>query len=260
MNSLRSVPQAKINFLFFQDIITSVMGILILITLMLSLSIRSGEFGATPDVQFESQLKDVQNRLAQIEAENRAAQKQILDAAAVPDRTALENQAAALRRQATLAEEERRQSEAARARADNSAADRQSSTNLENSVSALEKNLASLRERLASTQRQSNAVYIALPPELNQSARKPVAFIVANDKIQIRSLTSTNAVERALSVATDLKPLLSDYDPARDYLIFYFRPSGVKWFAPFREVARAAGFEVGYDAIEEPQEIIFTKP
>ena len=43
MSQLRSVPQAKINFLFFQDIITSVMGILILITLMLSLSLNSGD-------------------------------------------------------------------------------------------------------------------------------------------------------------------------------------------------------------------------
>src|SRR5689334_20835060 len=128
MNPLRTVQQAKINFLFFQDIITSVMGILILVTLMLSLSIRSGEFGATRDTPFQTELTAIKDRLAQIESQNQTAQQAILESAALPDAAALAAQTDAMRRQMAQLEGEQRRSEESMNRVQRSAADNASVT------------------------------------------------------------------------------------------------------------------------------------
>jgi hypothetical protein len=129
---------------------------------------------------------------------------------------------------------------------------------LRQSVSNLETEVAAARDQLATLRRQTNAVYIVPTAEARESAQQPVAFIVSESKIEIRRFNDTDSQERAISSADDLRPLLANFNPARDYIVFYFRPSGAKWFESFRTLVRSLGFAVGYDAIEEQKQIVFS--
>jgi hypothetical protein len=51
---------------------------------------------------------------------------------------------------------------------------------------------------------------------------------------------------------------LQHFDPHQFYVVFYIKPSGIATFADLKATARAAGFEVGYDAMEEDAEIEFS--
>lgn len=265
MSPLRTVPQAKINFLFFQDIITSVMGILILITLMLSLSLNSDDPTTPQEERLQQELLRDRGELTRIENENRAAQQRILTAGSLPDRTVLEARIEALRIEEARARESQRQSEQALAsslRAEHTAqTNRENAASLAQAVTNLTQRISGLREELARAKTNGNVVYLTAADELRQVARRPIVFLVGAEKIEERKSDGGAGEEKSLANgAESMRPILARLDPARDYVVFFLRPSGVKWFAALRDLARKAGFEVGYDAIEEQQEIIFGAP
>jgi hypothetical protein len=261
MSQLRTVREARINFIFFQDIITCVMGILILVTLMLSLSL--GDNAASPEEeQLKSELEKAKATLVQVEAENRSAEQQTLQLAALPDRVALETQISMLKRQIARTAEQLRQSQNAAAalktEQDRAAAELQKNAAVEQQIAKMENEIATARDQLAAARVDTNSVFIIPAPDAQDARRKPVAIIVSNDKIEVRPFSGGRSQEVALSSgAPDLRPILGSLDPARQFLVFYFRPSGAKWFVEFRRLARSLAFTVGYDAVEEQQQLIF---
>ena len=257
MNNFRQVREARINFLFFQDIITCVMGILILVTLMLSLSLNTGEAATAEEQPLQTELRQVKQRLTETEQQNRAIEQQALRLASLPDRPALETELAILKREADQSSNQLRQSEqataAAKAQEQSATLERQNATNLQRAVAALEQQLAAARNTL----RQTNALYV-VPADDARESHEPVAFIVSSNKIQIRRFNNNGSQERSISSADDLRPVLATLNPSREYVVFYFRPSGAKWFEPFRSLARELGFAAGYDAVEENKQVIFS--
>ena len=53
----------------------------------------------------------------------------------------------------------------------------------------------------------------------------------------------------------ELKPL----SPAKDYVLFYIRPSGVDLYAKLKDLATDKGLQVGSDAVGEKTEMEFTR-
>lgn len=261
MNNFRTVKEARINFLFFQDIITCVMGILILITLMLSLSLDAGGAATAEETPAQSELKHLKQTLADTEQQNQAIEQQALRLASIGDRSALETELALLQRQIEQSAEQVRQSEqtaaARNAQAQTALLEMQSATNLQRAVVALKDQLAAAREQLASVRRQTNSIYI-VPSAEPQDARQPIAFILSSNKFRIHRFNNAAAQDGAISSIEDIRPVLASLNPTRDYLVFYFRPSGAKWFEPLRNLARSLGFAVGYDAVEEQKQIVFS--
>ena len=45
-----------------------------------------------------------------------------------------------------------------------------------------------------------------------------------------------------------------------DYLVFYVRPSGIDLFNRCSAAAKRAGFQIGYDAVEENTQVNFSSP
>src|SRR5688572_7433008 len=128
MNRLRTGGNARISFFSFQDIITSVTGILILVTLMLSFSVTTAEDAPSE----EQRMQTARVRLGQIEAENERLQQRRLEAATLPDRTQLQAQIEALKREQAEVQKQREQVEAtlaaARERVEKQAAQTESAT------------------------------------------------------------------------------------------------------------------------------------
>jgi hypothetical protein len=262
MSQLRTVREARINFIFFQDIITCVMGILILVTLMLSLSLGGDEAGTPEEQKIESELRQTKEALTQIEDQNRSAEYKALQLASLPDRAALETQLAILKRVAAQSSEQLRESQnaaaALKAQQERVVGQAQQATNIEKEIATLQQQLDSTRAELLAARANTNSVYIIPAPEAQDAKRQPVAIIVSGNKMQIRRLSGGAPQEHAIiSGATDLRPILATLDPAREYVVFYFRPSGARWFVEFRQLARSLGFAVGYDAIEEQQQLVF---
>jgi hypothetical protein len=262
MSSLRSPARARINLLFFQDIITLVIGILILITLMLSLSL-GGAAATVEEQQLENELREVRASIARVEIENQRAQEQSLAAAALPGAELLENQIAALRREtnAAFAELQRSQFAAVESqqRAAAASARKKVAEQAQANLAEMEKAISELREKLAAA-RTNNTLQI-IPAASSESARSPIAFVVSADKLQLRRFDGPNNAEVSLASGVDsARELFARLDARRESIVFYFRPSGAKWFYPLRTLARAGGFEVGYDAVEEQQQLVFRRP
>ena len=52
---------------------------------------------------------------------------------------------------------------------------------------------------------------------------------------------------------------MAGMNPAKDYVLFYIRPSGVKFFKACKEVIEESRFQIGIDAVEEKAQLIFTR-
>src|SRR4051812_17511779 len=159
MNNFRQVREARINFLFFQDIITCVMGILILITLMLSLSLDAGGAASAQEQPLQTELKQLKQNLAETEQQNRAIEQQALRLVSLADRPALETELTILKREVDQLAEQLRQSEqtavAIKAQERSAAVELQSATNLRQTVATLQEQLTNAR---AALRRQTNSL------------------------------------------------------------------------------------------------------
>ena len=64
----------------------------------------------------------------------------------------------------------------------------------------------------------------------------------------------------AATARQGLEQELALWNPDQDYVVFYVRPSGIEAFTELCDVARRAGFQIGFDAVEEDRQIIFSAP
>jgi hypothetical protein len=261
MNRLRTGGNARISFFSFQDIITSVTGILILVTLMLSFSVTTAEDAPSEEQRIES----ARSRLKQIEAENERLQQRRLEAAALPDPAQTRTQVETLKQEQAELEKQREQLQAklaaARERLEKQATQKEeSAAELRGKIAALEPQLEELREKASRAKTNVNVVYIVPDAQARQNPKAPVAMIVSGERLRAQRLNGADVFETQISSAYSLASALARHNPERDFVVFYFRPSGVKWFDAFREMARQRGFEVGYDAVEEQKEVIFSAP
>jgi hypothetical protein len=91
------------------------------------------------------------------------------------------------------------------------------------------------------------------------STRKPLVAIVSGDGVQLRQFGTADGVrtvDKAV-LGENFPPLLRDYPAADYYIVFYVKPSGVKNFRIVSEAARAAGYKIGYDALNETTQVRF---
>jgi hypothetical protein len=260
MNRLRTGGNARISFFSFQDIITSVTGILILVTLMLSFSVTTAEDAPSE----EQKIQSARVRLEQIEAENERLQQRRLEAATLPDRTQLQAQIEALKREQAEVQKQREQVEAtlaaARERVEKQAAQTESAAELREKIAKMEPQLDELRQKASRAKTNVNVVYIVPDAQARQNPKAPVAMIVSGERLRAQRLNGSEVFETQITSVDSLGAALARHNPERDFVVFYFRPSGVKWFEQFRELVRQRGFEVGYDAVEEQKEVVFSTP
>ena len=258
MNRLRQSGGVRISFFSFQDIITSVTGILILVTLMLSFSLRLDE--EPEERRVENQLREQRDRLAEIERQNTLIQQRRIEATTLPDPAQVQSQLEGLRLEETQLRQQREQAEGAlkvlRERSNNS--DKAASLRAE--VAGLDRRIQEIRGKLEKEKTNTNLLYVIPDAETQRAQKRPVAMVVGADIIKAERINARDARDFAITSRESLQPILRRFDPAKEFVVFYFRPSGAKWFDAFRDEARRAGFEVGYDAVEEQKEIVFGSP
>jgi len=271
-----TTPRGRISFFSFQDIITSITGILILITLILTLYLETPE----ETDALRNELNRVLMKLSDVKAEIQDKQDLLSVASnAVPSQ--LEQEIKTLQGKI---EDQRGQSAQLTSRIEEL---KQRVSELEQSagVRNLRLKLAGLQERLSSIQKTNslltnqiqllenqmartreecrrilqgtNSIWIV--PEPDAFARDPVFVVVSSNGVVCQRFNRSETRQQAPAekAAEFFANLLNGLNREKDYLVFYVKPSGILLFRDCRNAARDAGFAVGYDAATEEQELIF---
>lgn len=93
--------------------------------------------------------------------------------------------------------------------------------------------------------------------ELSDTTKEPV--IVDVGERQIRVMRFDKPGTTTMESAEDFQRSLKSYRKEEQYFVLYFRPSGATRFNSLREAVKDAGFEVGYDAVEESSDLSLGK-
>jgi len=100
-----------------------------------------------------------------------------------------------------------------------------------------------------------------LIPDLSQTSKEPLLVTVAERTIRLERFNKPSEAVLISKVhgEDEFQAALKKYDPLNFYAVFYVKPSGISTFEKVREIAKDANFEIGYDALEENTEIVFSK-
>ena len=282
---LRKLSYTKISFFAFQDIITSVSGILILVTLLLATELdRPSNSANNTNIELERKLSQVILDQTEVDSRNRSLIQLLLEAETAPEVEKLEADITRLKTQltdnkikyASISEQLEGRQSALEARdrilglttvkrkidelnnkvesiAREQAIIRKETTVLEQRVADVQLKILKLREREGK---------LWLIPDKSLTTKEPILTTVSGKIIklerfdhpdQIREFNKSNLTDQFVNG-------LKYFNPLDQYIVFLIRPSGIELFEKIVKIARDKGFDVGFDAIEEDREILFSTP
>jgi hypothetical protein len=123
----------------------------------------------------------------------------------------------------------------------------------------LQANVDALRRLRLQAMELTNRVFVI--PEPDQSGKQPVLVVLSATNGWYNRLGQTNAVEfEERADNADFRRLLDSWDPERQRLVFYIRPSGVIHFLACRQLAAERSFHYGYDVAEESKQYLLATP
>lgn len=93
--------------------------------------------------------------------------------------------------------------------------------------------------------------------ELSDTTKEPV--IVDVSERQIRVMRFDKPGTTTMESTEDFQRSLKSFRKEEQYFVLYFRPSGATCFESLRQAVKDAGFEVGYDAVEENSDLSLGK-
>ena len=259
--SRRSRGGQPFSLFAFQDIITSVTGIIVLVMLILSLELLQRKPN-TPDLDSHALLKQVQRALHTAHEEQIELQEHLQSdqaavlAAAQLSPTELEHQRFQADRQLEqlereLAELAKQNAQAARDRGQLDAKLRERGGEVE-LVKQSRAEAAEAEAELAALQ-QTNRVIYNVPPDSEKTAWLvdiSAARVLAAPVGERRRPLCFEATGGLFETA----PLLAwaeERRPDREYFILFVRPDGLAHFKDLRAGLRARGFDLGFDLIPQ---------
>lgn len=277
---LRKLEPPRVSFFAFQDIITSCSGILILVTLILA-----SDLGETKQSEPSSQeFTETLRRQREIDLENARLQNLLISAETAPSveklqtdiselqqtlrtvtvaRASLSNELATVEaqvddrdRQLGLSDVKKEISRArdeadeVRVRVQAAAAD----------VEQAREQLSRAEALLAKARARENQLWVT--HDRGSNSKKPLFVTVSRAGLSIERYNSPSDRKtfRHTQAATEFETVLAGANPSQDYVLFLVRPSGIGLFNDVESAARKKGFEIGFDAIDEGQEVHFSAP
>ena len=296
---LRGDDEEVASFFAFQDVITAVLGILILIALQLSFSINvvKGEEGNNEgsiddsiisEEEFldnQTKRKELEAKLAELRQRNREImnRKQAIQSAGQSVQ-GIENSLQILRAQVdqlvkdhesfrqTLAQKEQTlreeaaklglsavQSEVAEL-SEKTEDDSKEIAALKRRLQELSSNLSESMSDLSAENRKKDSVWMI--PERSNDGKAPLLVTIDGTNMRFEEFDKPESLRvlRTSSLTSSFKSAVKSYDSRRFKIVFLFKPSGTDYFKKVIELAKDLGFEVGYDPIEESQKVIFSLP
>lgn len=283
---LRSLNSTKISFFAFQDIITSVSGILILVTLILATELDRPTSRTTHDAdpELERKLSETLRQQSEVDSQNRNLQALLAAAETAPASEKLEADITRLRSQ--LADEKKKHASIAEQLAASQSAiearDRtlgltdlkaqiqrviQEAESLAREEAKVRDEMARLDQRVASVQSKllklrEREGKLWLIPDKSSTTKEPILATISGSGAKVERFDHPDQAKEfnKATARTEFDSYLGDAKPLDQYVVFLVRPSGIELFERLVKLARDKGFEVGFDALEENREIHFTTP
>jgi hypothetical protein len=264
---------AAVGFFAFQDIITSVIGIVIFIALLLSLFIgteadvnRSKRIAeqASPEQLQELQtllnkLKTLQSELSSVlslpignplsEAQLReflgilvAQLENIRQSTIITQEgpTEIELDIQSLEKMLQEREKRRQQIQSDLAAAQNKTQDLQS-------------RIQEIQKAILEEEKLRNDLWII--PDKAITTKRPFLIIAGPEEFELKSIDG-----RIQKSGENLQDLLQGVSPLEHYLVFYLKPSAFTRWPGIFKAAKQLNFEVGYEPIREDQNILLGEP
>jgi hypothetical protein len=249
-----------ISLFSFQDLITSLSGILILLVLLMAVdvAVRKARPRATrPSQEVVPDVERLRQTVASLK-EQVAAKKQTMVAASSQDAVAAAEQMTDAERQNAALQDraDRLRAEETALEAD-LAAERAAAAVRSREMEPLRENLAKLREALAKEIENDRRVFyipeegVAKTPIVVECSGSSIRLGFINRNIDPMVMTPTSSGFKAFI------QLVGKYSPEREYFVFMIKPSGVDYWETLRQAAFSAGFDVGHDALEESKTVGF---
>lgn len=260
----------KVSFFAFQDIITCVSGILLIITLLMTTMIADSTPEAAGGAEPDSTLELTEAKLALDEAKSATAtlQAQVL---AMADPSTLKAQTIDFREKLPVAlakaeDMERKVAQSGMDQTTLSARVKEAEKELaelerkkKERVPVLEKLVQDVKEKEARTANAANEW--RLVPKLPANSKIPVMVVVSETSVTIEEFNrpaSRTKLDKA-AIQTGFTAAMQSYNSTLHYFIFYIKPSGIANFGMLREQAAQNHFGVGFDALLEKVELTFSK-
>lgn len=295
---LRGEDDEVASFFAFQDVITAVLGILILIALQLSFSINveSAESGneisdSGADRISEEEFKEAQTQAekltetlestrrqvneqsarkrelleAQLSETEVSASKEILETEIIQLESDLEKVSLALvNHESSLKEsaEELGLTKSLKTVQSLSLENQEMQNTLTTStqrLSRLEQELSEANEKFISEEKKNSFWLI---PQRDENTKRPLLVTIDKRHMQFEEFNKPESL-RVLSTSSlsdSLKAGIARYDPKKFRIIFLFKPSGSHTFEKITDLAKRLGYDIGYDPIRESQTVIFSVP
>jgi hypothetical protein len=268
---------SKITFFAFADVITSVCGMLIFITLLLATDLdRPAESSAQDtDPQAEQKLQETLREQAEADTRNRRLQELLAAAETAPAVEKLDSDILRLRSQ--LSDE--RQKHAALAAqltgSQNAVEARDRTLGLTGLKTTIQRTLqeseslatqeAKIRGEMASLETQVGRVQsqllkarqregqIWLIPDKTATTKEPILVTVAGSGVTIERLDHPEQRRQLEKSGADsaFETYLRGARPLDQYVVFELKPSGIELFQELLKTARDKTFDVGFDALDE---------
>ena len=246
----------------FQDIITCVSGILIMITLLLATMVEENHDTSSTTSEEAKAAAVSDQALRDLKANNVVLQAQ-LEATADPGLVNAETTALIERlRVVAPSLDGMKSSRAAQAQANKSKKNTVEALEKERdglltAVEALEKEIKGKQASLA-----ENANTWWLVPKLSANSKMPVLLVVSDKTVTVDEFNKPQARAQldGAKAGDAFMELIRKYNPATQYIVFYVKPSGISNFVTLKEQAQKAGFQVGFDAMLETVTLRFFKP
>ena len=266
-----------VSFFAFQDIIMSVTGVILVIALLLALQIDKVQIPTTPAgvstdedsiltstdslQRLEAQMAELRNQLDQLRAAHSTTTgKNEIEAeiSRLEKRVALR-----LRKKQNLSsssgpsvdseEVTKKIAEVARLKFEIDKAKKElmkigpaaGKRNLR--LQELELNVKELEGTLLAAMEKPRE--LSLIPEKASTTKEPIIVDVSGKRIVAKRFDTAKTEE--IASVYRFASYCDRFKTTEHYFVFFFRPSGTNRFEGLRQAAWSAGFEVGYDAIEE---------
>ena len=271
-------------FFAFQDIITSAMAVLIAIIMLLALYMGGSalqESEGRETAALAARLRSVLDRLAATQEEIRTARESTSEEQADP--AIIQGQIKILRRELETvrgdansrekaavdirdddgARRMRKELDGKRAKNAGAAAElaqiaRKAALSLQE-MESLEASVKLRQAALLEEQARRNQLWVI--PDQSASSKEPVLAVISrNEAIFQRFDRPEKRILTGANITDEFAAALKSYSYRKQYLVLYFKPSAAGRFKQLTQAVKDAGFEVGYDAINEDVEVNFKTP
>jgi hypothetical protein len=266
---------ATFSFFAFQDVITSVIGIIIVFTIMLSLQLDDSP--PAPEAPLERNLNQTLEEIAKLRTELARLQadregRDVAAGTAAEIRATEEKIAAYQRAIADLnariaAMQDPKRGDLTRMRAEAVAEYgklkekegklQDQNNELQKLREALEAQVKAASDKVMARQQQSSVLRL-IPEKGTASDKEPVLVVVTAQGFKMQRFDNSEVVAQESNSA--FGGALSRLAKEKQFLVFYFKPSGCSEFERLVGEARTAGFEVGYDVVSEQVQLELAPP